>query len=352
MSFTDGMAALTLQTPPRVPRTEYSVEMHYDLVAAVTGMRIGEQTPWPERHNAYLALHRAWQIDLLWNIMISSAEFGTYRTDMGHAVYADKGADYRPVGKTLFDDPDKVLAFDPADTFGIPGHDALVKRFDAHYRASVDGWPNEVHMTGIYVTLISGLIDLLGWDMLLLTAGVNPAGFGDLANRYARWMQHYFDALAESIAPVVMIHDDIVWTAGAFIHPDWYRQYVFPNFKRYFQPLRDAGKIVLFTSDGNYTEFLDDVVAAGANGLVFEPLTDMACFASKYGKTHSFIGNADTRVLLSGSKQRIRTEVERCMAIGKKCPGFFMAVGNHIPPNTPVESALYYNQCYQELSKR
>jgi len=29
-----------------------------------------------------------------------------------------------------------------------------------------------------------------------------------------------------------------------------------------------------------------------------------------------------------------------------------MAVGNHIPPNTPVEKALYYNQVYEELSKR
>ena len=65
-----------------------------------------------------------------------------------------------------------------------------------------------------------------------------------------------------------------------------------------------------------------------------------------------FIGNADTRILLSGTKAEIRAEVERCMAIGKNCPGFFMAVGNHIPANTPVENALYYNQVYEELSRR
>jgi len=352
MSFADGLAALKLQTPPRVPRTEYSVEMHNDLIAAVTGIRLDEKSPWPLKHQAIKALHRAWQFDLMWNTLIFATEFGEYRTDMGHAAYAEKGADYRPVGQAAFDDPDKVLAFDPETAFGTPDHDALVKRFTGHYRTACADWPDQVHMTGIYVTLISGLIDLLGWDMLLLTAGVDAKGFGDLTNRYARWMQRYFNALAASEAPVVMIHDDIVWTAGAFIHPDWYRQYVFPNYKRYFQPLRDAGKIILFTSDGNYTEFLDDIVAAGASGLVFEPTTDMAYFASTYGKTHSFIGNADTRILLSGSKQQIRAEVERCMAIGKGCPGFFLAVGNHIPPNTPVANALYYNQCYEELSRR
>ena len=29
-----------------------------------------------------------------------------------------------------------------------------------------------------------------------------------------------------------------------------------------------------------------------------------------------------------------------------------LAVGNHIPANTPVENAVYYNEVYEELSKR
>ena len=40
------------------------------------------------------------------------------------------------------------------------------------------------------------------------------------------------------------------------------------------------------------------------------------------------------------------------MKIGKECPGYILAVGNHIPVNTPVENALYYNEAYLELSKR
>lgn len=78
----------------------------------------------------------------------------------------------------------------------------------------------------------------------------------------------------------------------------------------------------------------------------------MKYIADKYGKTHVFIGNADTRILLFGTKEDIRAEVERCINIGKECAGFFMAVGNHIPSNTPVESALYYNEVYEELGKR
>ena len=59
----------------------------------------------------------------------------------------------------------------------------------------------------------------------------------------------------------------------------------------------------------------------------------MRYIAEKYGKTHAFIGNADTRILLSGTPEEIRAEVKRCMDIGKSGPGFVLAVGNHIPAN-------------------
>ena len=165
-------------------------------------------------------------------------------------------------------------------------------------------------------------------------------------------MQQYFDALAESNVPVVMVHDDMVWTSGAIFRPDWYRAYIFPNLKRQLRPLVEAGKRIAFTADGSYTAFIDDIAECGVSGFVMEPTTDMRYIAEKYGKTHFFIGNADTRILLSGGKTEIRAEVERCMAIGKSCPGFFLAVGNHIPANTPVANALYYQEVYEELSRR
>ena len=70
--------------------------------------------------------------------------------------------------------------------------------------------------------------------------------------------------------------------------------------------------------------------ATGVNGFVLEPCTDMRYIAEKYGKTHAFIGNADTRILLSGTPEEIRAEVKRCMDIGKVLPRLFLAVGNHI----------------------
>lgn len=352
MAYADGWAAINLEMPRRIPRTEYSAEMHWDLIRAVTGLDVFLDSPEEVKRQGAQAFTRAWNYDFFWSTLIGHEVFGPYRTDMGHAEYAAGGVDRQDAVYCPFQEPEEVLAFDPWCALGRQDTSRLTAQFEAHYHANQAANPNGVNMTGIYVTLVSGLIGLFGWEMLLLAAGTDPVRFGNLANRYAAWVQQYFDALANADAPVVMVHDDFVWSSGAIFRPAWYREYVFPNYRRLIAPLRESGKKVMFCSDGNFTPFVDDVAAAGIHGFVFEPLTSLETIAEKYGQTHVIIGNADTRILLSGTQAEIRAEVERCMVFGRRCPGFFMAVGNHIPPNTPVENALFYNQVYESLCWR
>ena len=304
------------------------------------------------RQAASNAFKKAWDYSFSWNVLVHVKELDQCRTQMGHAVFAAEGTDYSNQVFCPFEDVEEVLEFDPLQVYGTINHSDQVDKFNADYKKQCEMVPDAVNTTGIYITLVSGLIEIFGWDMLLMALGVDAEQFGKVADRYTEWILQYFKALADYDAPVVKIHDDIVWTSGAFVNPDWYRKYVFPNYKKLFSPLREAGKKIIYTSDGNYTQFIDDIVDCGINGFVLEPITDMKYIAEKYGKTHAFIGNVDTRVLLNGTKDDIYREVKRCMDIGKKCPGFFMAVGNHIPANTPVENALFYNEVYQDLRKR
>lgn len=351
MSYADGWAAIHLEMPGRVPRTEYSADFHWDLVKAVTGIAVTDSSPEGEREQASLAFERAWNYDFLWRTG-TDMRYGKWETDMGHAEYKADGSDYREKAACPFSTVEEVLSFDFMANLGPRPKHEFVRLYNEGHSQMRARHSTGVCTSGIYHTTVSGFIQIFGWDMLLLAAGEDQERFGALMNRYAAWVQQYFDAMAESDIPVIMVHDDIVWTSGAFMRPDWYRRFIFPNYKKFFAPLREAGKKITYTSDGNYTEFIDDIAAAGADGFVMEPTTDMAYIAERYGKTHYFIGNADCRILLSGSGAAIRAEVERCMRIGKKCPGFFMAVGNHIPPNTPVENALYYNEVYEELGRR
>ncbi len=352
MSFEYGMAAINLEMTDLVPRTEYSASMHWDLVNKVLGTHITLDSAPEQKALASAQFKKAWDYGMNWNVYTHINALNKCRTQMGHANFAAGGTDFNNQVYCPFEDPEDCIDFNPMEVYGKLDHAQLVKEYNENYHAKVAENPTSVNMTGIYISLVSGLIEIFGWDMMLMAMGIDEVGFGGVAERYSEWVTQYFEALADSDAPVVMIHDDMVWTSGAFAKPSWYREYIFPNFKKQLEPLREAGKKIMFTCDGNFTEFIDDIAACGVDGFVMEPTTQMEKIAERYGKTHSFVGNADTRILLNGTKDEIYAEVKRCMDIGKKCPGFFMAVGNHIPANTPVENALFYNEVFEELRRR
>ena len=65
MSYEDGWAALNLEMPQRIPRTEYSVEMHWDLIKAVTGIDVGvESSPEVQARGARVRLLLAGKSDV------------------------------------------------------------------------------------------------------------------------------------------------------------------------------------------------------------------------------------------------------------------------------------------------
>jgi hypothetical protein len=145
-----------------------------------------------------------------------------------------------------FDDPEDVLAFRPSEFYKIPDKKTVLGQINADYRTLNTRFPDCVNMTGSYISCFSGLIEMFGWDMLLMAAGIDPKGFGDVVKDYGKFILKYFEMLAESEADVVMIHDDLCWTSGAVMAPSWYREYVFPIIKKEASVLREAGKKILF----------------------------------------------------------------------------------------------------------
>ena len=353
MSYEDGWAAMNLQMPGRVPRFEPSADSyHWDLIKAVTGIDVSEDSSPQAKLRAGQTFVRAWNYDLYFGCLIGNASLSKMRTNMGHADYAQEGRDFDDKLECPFKTPREVLAFDPWEVYGPVDMKELAGKFTQDYNRQCELYPTNVNTTGIYITMMSGMIAIFGWEMLLAAAAEDQDGFGELVNRYASWIEQHYTALAMSDAPVVYCHDDMVWTDGAFINPGWYRKYIFPNLKRLWAPMVEKGTKIIFICDGDYTEFVDDVAACGNHGFWFEIFTDLDYITQKYGKSHVIVGNADCRILTFGTKADIRGEVERCMAAGKDCPGYFMCVSGHIPPNVPVENALYYNEVYEELSRR
>jgi uroporphyrinogen-III decarboxylase len=347
--------ALNLQMPDRVPRTEYSADGHWPLIQAVTGIDTKVIANRPDGARAFV---QAWDYAFMWSINVHRQPLARGRiTDMGHAEYSEDmtgKSDLHVETKAPFSDPEEIYNLDMEAEYGVWSEAEIIADYHRHYREMQTQFPGPLHMAGVYITLFSGLIEIMGWDLLLMAIATDPERFGRFVERYARWIEPFFVAFAKSDVPVMMSHDDLTWTSGPVAHPDWYRQYLFPHLERFWTHVKDGGKKLIFTSDGDWTAFQDDIMGfrCPPDMVVMEPCCDMARFAAQYGKRCGFVGNADCRILLSGSKDDIEREVRRCMDIGKPYPGFVMAVGNHLPINTPVENALHYDEVYRRLAKR
>lgn len=340
MSYQIGMDCIHLRGGPRLGHTEYcSNDALRRHVAA---------------NDPTLPFEDALDTDLIWST--NDGPVGWEKrgrvTDMGHADFLEGGVDRREPKPSLFKSPEEVWAFDAVKEYGLPDFAELVAYYQKSYDDGQKHFANQVFTGGYYKTMVSGAIDAFGWDMLL-EAAADQGKFEPVLDSLFRLTLHHMQAWAKTSAPVFIQHDDMVWTAGPFMHPDFYRRVIFPRYAELWKVLHAAGKKVLFCSDGNFTMFVDDIVQAGADGLIFEPLTDLDVVVGRYGKTHCIVGSkVDCRTLTFGTKQQIAAEVDATLKLAMDCPGFMCAVGNHIPSNVPVENALFYLEYLRARWKR
>jgi hypothetical protein len=352
MSYENGWKALNLEFSDKIPRTEYSTDSNWPLLQQVTGI---DTTIEANRPEAVKAFRKTWDYSLNWSVLIGSkfiSQTGGRYTSMGHAVYQNDGSDYNDHIVQGFSTPEEAIALDPCKEYGEFDQQTLIDNFENHYRANCERLPDEVNMSGIYITMFSGLIEIFGFDTLLLTMGMYEKEFGKVIEGYYHWIKQFFDAYAKTDIPVMMVHDDLCWTEGPVTHPEWYRTYIFPYMKKLIQPVKEAGKKILFTSDGTIDEFFGDIVDCGADMLFMEPTSDIKKFAHKYGDRCGFVGGMDCRGITYCSNEEIEAKVKSIMEFGRQFPGFMLAVGNHLPPDTPVEKALFYNEMYEKHACR
>ncbi len=329
MSYAIGMDTINLRPTPRLAHTEYCSN---DALRREIRRRFNK------------TLEEAWEFDFLWSTNdgpVPWSERGR-TTDMGHAEFLEGGVDRRLPKPSPFRDAEDVLAFDAVLEYGLPDFEGLVQFYQQSYDAARTAHPEQVFTAGYYKTIVSGAIEAFGWD-LLLEAAADRVRFERVLDSIFRLSMHHFQAWAKTSAEVFICHDDMVWSEGPFMDRAFYRSVIFPRYAELWKVLKQSGKKVLFCSDGQWTEFVEDIANAGADGFIFEPMVSLDRVVRDFGKTHVIVGSkVDCRTLTFGTQDEIRREIDATLDLAFDCPGFMFAVGNHIPSNVPVENALFY----------
>jgi hypothetical protein len=343
MSYERGRAAIGLEMPDTIPHTEYI--SHRQFTIKVTGY--DPENP-SEGGLAGPALAKALDFDFIWSTY--GWDFKTPRAHMGRAKYYETEVPYEAYYP--FHTVEEVLSYDPLERASIPSMEELTADVRRAWEGGQAAYPDAVFPGGFYNTVFTWPILTFGWELFMEAAMDEPDRFDQVMEGFFQLSMMIVEAHVRAEVPLFLCHDDIVWASGPVFSPAWMRKYVFPRHKRMWAPLREAGIKVLFCSDGNFDAFVDDLADAGAEGFIFEPLTDLRPIVEKYGKSHVIVGNVDSRILQFRGPEEIRREVRRCADLGRDCPGFFFAVGNHIPFTVPIPSVECYLEAIREYGRR
>jgi hypothetical protein len=206
-------------------------------------------------------------------------------------------------------------------------------------------------VSGFYNTFFMWPLLTFGWDLFLTTAMAYPHEMSRIMNDFGQISLKVFTAWSQ-VKPVLFVsHDDICYTRGTIFSPAWLRRYVYPWYERLWDILHQNGVRVLFMSDGNVDDVVDDVFACGADGIMGEPYTNLESVALRYPEK-IILGNIDNRILSTRDKDAIYAEVQRCALFGLDTPGYFFSVSNHIPYNIPVDAVRHYFDACDKYGRR
>ena len=157
-------------------------------------------------------------------------------------------------------------------------------------------------------------------------------------------------AAEEKLAPLFFIGDDIAYKDKLMFSPKFLRETFIPMLQRTIVPLKEAGIKVVYHSDGNLMEIMDDLLDIGIDGLnPIEPLAgmDLGVLRRRYGKRLILVGGIDCSQLLPrGTPAQIREAVKQAMRVAAPGGGLFIGSSSEIIPATPLENVLaFYDAC-------
>jgi hypothetical protein len=192
---------------------------------------------------------------------------------------------------------------------------------------------------------------LFGFELLCLACLEDERRFGALMERFAQVSLRITTAWSQVEGlHAFILHDDLTMSSGPVFSPAWYRRHIFAHCPPIFRPLLDKGVPIIFTSDGDCPEFVDDVFAAGAEGLNFEYLVDLGSLVERY-PDKILIGNLNSSTLARGPREAITREVRACMEVGARARRFVVNVGGGLTHDIPVEHLEHYLSLRKELAR-
>lgn len=373
MSYSRGRAALWLEPTDRIPRFE--TIYHPELLQKLSGL-----DPYRRPLEASLAVMRALDMDvyrvgalpkrastLRLGETTDSAAVMNVTTFSGAGAGAAAGEGDTP-GKSklaywglvdtetqvVYDvaSPEDVYGYDPAQA--DPRSQAEITADYTRQLAEARSLMGDLAYTTVqfYTTLFMWPVMLFGWETFMLAAAGDPERFKVVLDGFAELSWRHLTGWADAGAQVIFCHDDLAMTDQLVFRPAWYRQYVYPWYRRFWEMLRERGVRVIFNCDGHFDPLVEDLIDLGVSGFQVERRFDIKAFLARYGQSQVLVAGVDQLTLTFGTVDDVERATRETAELARPCPGFIWRADTSIPGNVPLENLETYLACQDRYGRR
>jgi uroporphyrinogen decarboxylase len=137
----------------------------------------------------------------------------------------------------------------------------------------------------------------------------------------------------------------------SLISPKMYREFIFPYHKQMVDHFK-AGKVGIGLHVCGYADpILEDMVNTGMTNISLDSPTDLAKAAEATRGKAVLIGNVNTNLFFSGTREEMADAVRACMAVAPQDSGYVLATGCEVPGVAPPEKVDWFMELIDELCR-
>jgi uroporphyrinogen decarboxylase len=159
---------------------------------------------------------------------------------------------------------------------------------------------------------------LMGMEECLMAFHTHPQEMHELLGRIADYDLRVFERYLELGVDGISFSEDLGSQRALMMSPGIFREFILPQYKRCFEPVLGAGKVVRFHSCGCVQEIVPDLAGIGVTMLnpVQARANDLPRFKADAMAGHMALeGGVDSHLLVIGAPDEVRRETLRVMSI-------------------------------------
>jgi len=207
-----------------------------------------------------------------------------------------------------------------------------------------------VTMDGVYTPVWL----LMGGESFYRALIQNPSFIARMFERVGAMQYSLIEKIVSyNTVGALRINDDIAYNSGTLVSPKHLRQYFFPWLQKVGDLCKRRDLPFIFHSDGNLTAVLDDIIAAGVNGIhpVQPNAMDIIDLKKKVGGKLCLLGNIDMDIMTRCTEKDVAELVMKNLRNIAPGGGYLVGASNSVPEYIPLknynamrETALKYGK--------